>query len=162
MNSDPLWSRQLFIRFVILVYICSDVQFIYVDVPQNLCVVYTFQEFLNNSTQGWPSFCQPCGSTLTIGKTKDSLMWVCLCVCVFVCVCVCVCGLVRTYIRGQFCVFNHLTGDVPGPYNHANQLLINFWTCLIYSMHILKIEPVRSKRKEKLCIGGRTRPRLAD
>ena len=28
------------------------------------------------------------------------------------CVCVCVCGLVRTYIRGQFCVFNHLTGDV--------------------------------------------------
>ena len=29
-----------------------------------------------------------------------------------VCVCVCVCGLVRTYIRGQFCVFNHLTGDV--------------------------------------------------
>ena len=31
---------------------------------------------------------------------------------VCVCVCVCVCGLVRTYIRGQFCVFNHLTGDV--------------------------------------------------
>ena len=26
--------------------------------------------------------------------------------------CVCVGGLVRTYIRGQFCVFNHLTGDV--------------------------------------------------
>ena len=24
--------------------------------------------------------------------------------------CVCVCGLVRTYIRGHFCVFNHLTG----------------------------------------------------
>ena len=63
-----------------------------------------------------------------------------------VCVCVCVYGLViRTYIRGQFCVFNHLTGcptsgDVPGPYNHANQLLINFWTCLI-------IEPVRSIKK---------------
>ena len=41
---------------------------------------------------------------------------VCVCVCVYVCVvvvvCVCVCGLVRTYIRGQFCVFNHLTGDV--------------------------------------------------
>ena len=29
-----------------------------------------------------------------------------------VCVRNCVCGLVRTYIRGQFCVFNHLTGDV--------------------------------------------------
>ena len=63
--------------------------------------------------------------------------------------CVCVCGLVRTYIRGQFCVCNPRTGpqtsgDVPGPYNHANQLLINFWTCLIYSMHILKKnEPVR-------------------
>ena len=41
---------------------------------------------------------------------------VCVCVCVYVCVsvcvCLCVCGLVRTYIRGQFCVFNHLTGDV--------------------------------------------------
>ena len=36
----------------------------------------------------------------------------CVCVCMHVCVCVCVCGLVRTYIRGQFCVFNHLTGDV--------------------------------------------------
>ena len=33
-------------------------------------------------------------------------------VCACVCVCVCVCGLVRTYIRGQFLVFNHLTGDV--------------------------------------------------
>ena len=37
--------------------------------------------------------------------------------------CVCVCGLVRTYIRGQFCVFKSqnrgrpTSGDVPGPYN---------------------------------------------
>ena len=69
-----------------------------------------------------------------------------------VCMCVCVCGLVRTYIRGQFCVFNHLTvgtsGDVPGCFYKSNQLLITFWTCLIYSMHIFKIEPVRSEKKK--------------
>ena len=54
-------------------------------------------------------------------------------------VCVCVGGgggLVRTYIRGQICVLIHqqgtpTSGDVPGPYNHANSTSHQFWTCLI-------------------------------
>ena len=43
-------------------------------------------------------------------------MFVCVCVCARVCVCVCVCVCVRTHVtadsRGQFCVFNPLTGDI--------------------------------------------------
>ena len=96
---------------------------------------------------------------------------VCVCSCVFVYVCVCVCVCVRVHVtadfRGQFCVFNPLnrghakSGDVPGCFYHSNQLLITFWTCLIYSMHILKKSP-QVHLKIIVYIGRRKRPRLAD
>ena len=60
-----------------------------------------------------------CISVYTHAKFNASCV-IFACVCLFKCISVythakfnvCVCGLVRTYIRGQFCVFNHLTGDV--------------------------------------------------
>ena len=39
-------------------------------------------------------------------------LFVCLCVCVCVCVCVCMRAHVTADFRGQFCVFNPLTGDI--------------------------------------------------
>ena len=63
------------------------------------------------------------------------------------CVCVCARAHVTAIFRGQFCVFNPPTGDIrkvgtsPVDITIANQLLITFWTCLIYSMHILKKSP---------------------
>ena len=53
------------------------------------------------------------------------------------------------------------SGDVPGCFYHSNQLLIIFWTCLIYSMHILKKSP-QVQLKVIVYIGRRKRPRLAD
>ena len=72
----------------------------------------------------------------------------------FFCVCVCVCGwaCIGPAIRGQaFCDFYmHLTvaplSTVGRPRileEVHSDLLINFWTRLIDSMHILKIEPIR-------------------
>ena len=64
----------------------------------------------------------------------------------FLCVYVCVCAHVTAEFRDNFVFLTHQQGtsdkwDVPGRYNHANQLLITFWTCLIYSMHTLKKSP---------------------
>ena len=110
-----------------------------------------------------------CPRYVDLTLNDDPRMCVCVCVCAC-CVCVCVCARARMYncrLPGTTLCFNPPTGDipksgdVPGRYNHANQLLITFWTCLMYSMHILKKEPAGPLKSHCVCIGRRKRSRRA-